>query len=119
MPFAEMSVLMSGKIRKHYSVYVIELDSRVLGQTRFAGSNPGHDPGKKCLYVGMTGLSPEKRFENHLAGYKSNSYVRRFGVRLCPMLYEEYNPLSYEEAKDMEVELARILRRRGHAVWQK
>jgi hypothetical protein len=35
------------------------------------------------------------------------------------MLYEEYNPLPYSDAEEMEIELANILRRRGHAVWQK
>ena len=105
--------------RKHHSVYVVELDESVRKESRFQKANPGCDPGVKCYYVGMTGLSPEKRFENHKEGYKSNRYVREYGLRLCPMLYDEYNPLSYSDAQEMEAELARILRRRGHAVWQK
>ncbi|HSG28452.1 MAG TPA: hypothetical protein VLA34_08220 [Candidatus Krumholzibacterium sp.] len=67
----------------------------------------------------MTGLTPEQRFENHKEDYKSNRFVRKYGLELCPMLYEEYNPLTYRDAVEMEVELAAILRRRGHAVWQK
>ncbi len=104
---------------RHHNVYVVELDPDVLNEERFRKENPDHQPGMKCLYVGMTGLDPEKRFENHLAGYKSNRYVLKYGVRLCPLLYEEYNPLSYEDACEMEIELASILRRKGHAVWQK
>jgi hypothetical protein len=67
----------------------------------------------------MTGLSPEERFGCHKEDYKSNRFVREYGLGLRPMLYEEYNPLSYSDAKEMEIELAAILRRRGCAVWQK
>ena len=31
----------------------------------------------------MTGLTPEKRFENHKRGYKGNKYVERYGERLA------------------------------------
>ena len=110
---------MRRKKGRHHNVYVVELDPDVLTEERFRKENPDHQPGMKCLYVGMTGLDPEKRFENHLAGYKSNRYVLKYGVGLCPLLYEEYNPLPYEDACEMEIELARILRRRGYAVWQK
>jgi hypothetical protein len=105
--------------KKHYNVYVIELDRAVLNETKFLKENPGYVPEKPCLYVGLTGLSPEERYEKHKWGYKSNKYVRRYGLRLCPMLYEEYNPMSYEDAKEMEVVLAGMLREKGYAVWQK
>jgi hypothetical protein len=106
-------------MKKHHNVYVVELDKTVLNEPRFARANPQHDPEKSCLYVGATGLRPEERFENHKSGYKGNSYVRRYGLRLRPELYEEYNPLSYEDAGEMEMELARMLREKGYAVWQK
>jgi hypothetical protein len=105
--------------RKHHRVYVIELDKDVLQEQKFIEANPDHDPSMGCLYVGSTGLTPEERFENHKAGYKSNRFVRRYGLRLCPRLYEEYDALSYEEAREMEIELARMLRGKGYAVWQK
>jgi hypothetical protein len=105
--------------KKHHNVYVIELDGDVWKESRFRSANPHCDGGCACYYVGMTGLSPDTRFENHKEGYKSNRFVRKYGLQLCPMLYEEYNPLSYSDAEEMEIELARILRRRGHAVWQK
>ena len=54
-----------------------------------------------------------------MAGYKSNRFVRRYGLRLLPMLYDEYNPLGYEDAYEMEIELASMLREKGYAVWQK
>ncbi len=105
--------------KKHHNVYVIELKREVLGDPAFRRENPGYTGEKECLYVGMTGLDPLKRFDNHKTGYKSNKYVEKYGVRLRPMLYEEYNPLSYHDAVEMEMELARILRKRGYAVWQK
>ena len=107
------------KKRARHNVYVILLDRAALAERSFRDANPGHDPSKECYYVGMTGLTPEQRFENHKENYKSNRFARKYGLRLCPNLYEEYNPLSYHDAAEMEVELAAILRRRGHAVWQK
>ena len=107
------------KRKKHHNLYVVELDRAVLKEPRFIESNPRYDPEKPCLYVGMTGLSPEERFYNHKAGYKSNKYVKKYGLRLCPRLYEEHNPLSYDDAREMETELARQLREKGYAVWQK
>jgi hypothetical protein len=104
---------------RHHNVYVVELDRSVWEERRFKDANPQYAEGCGCYYVGMTGISPKIRFENHKKGYKSNRYVRKYGIRLCPILYEEYNPLSYTDEKEMEVELAGILRRRGHAVWQK
>jgi hypothetical protein len=35
-----------------------------------------------------------------------------------PALYEVYNPMPYDAARDMEVELAIALRQDGHGVWQ-
>jgi hypothetical protein len=104
---------------KHHNVYVVELDGAVWEEPRFRKANPHCEAGCRCFYVGMTGLSPGERFENHLKGHKGNRLVREYGLRLCPLLYEEYNPLSYIDACEMEAELARILRGRGHAVWQR
>ena len=78
--------------------------------------NPKGD-GRAGYYVGMTGLTPEKRFANHKAGYKAASVVRRFGVRLVPLLYEHLNPMSYKDAVRMEAELAESLRKRGFTVY--
>jgi len=102
----------------HYSVYVVELDPKVWNHTKFRKANPGHDITKRCVYVGMTGLRVDERFANHLKGYKSNSYVTRYGVRLLPSLYRRLNPMSHELAKLTEVMLAEKLRADGYAVWQ-
>jgi hypothetical protein len=65
----------------------------------------------------MTGLTPDERFANHKAGIKSAGIVRRFGVRLVPVLYEHLNPMSYTDAVRMEVELADSLRKRGFTIF--
>ena len=108
---------MRGK-RDHYHVYVIELANDVLYERKFRKANPDYEPGKPCVYVGMTGLDPDRRFDKHKAGVQSNRYVRQFGLRLLPPLYECYNPMPYDGARDMEVELAIALREEGYGVWQ-
>jgi predicted GIY-YIG superfamily endonuclease len=102
----------------HYHVYVVALDDRVWNHARFRRANPDHVMGQPLVYVGMTGLDPDTRFDKHKAGIQSNRYVKDYGVRLLPTLYERYNPMSYDQAREMEVELAIALRRRGYAVWQ-
>ena len=104
--------------RKHHNVYIVELDPQVLTSGRFRAANPGYRDGKMCLYVGMTGLTPEERFQNHKRGYKANSFVQRYGLHLLPELYTKLNPMPYAEAARKEEELAEALRRRGFGVWQ-
>jgi predicted GIY-YIG superfamily endonuclease len=89
---------------RHHSVYVVYL------------RDPLGD-GKAGYYVGMTGLTPEQRLANHLAGVKAARVVRKHGVRLVPSLYEHLNPMTYEDAVRMEVELAKSLERRGFKVF--
>ena len=78
--------------------------------------NPRGD-GKAGYYVGMTGLTPEKRFENHKKGVKAARVVTKFGERLVPKLYEHLNPMAFDDACAMEVTLAESLRKRGYAVF--
>jgi len=102
----------------HHNVYIVELSRAVLDEGRFRRANPDYVAGKPCVYVGMTGLSPDIRFDKHKAGIQANRYVREYGLRLMPELYECYNPMPYDGARDMEVELAIALRERGYGVWQ-
>ena len=104
--------------RDHYHVYVIELSKDVLHEGRFRKANPGYVTGKPCIYVGMTGLDPDVRFDKHKAGIQSNRFVKQFGLRLLPDLYELYNPLPYDAARSLEVELAIDFREAGYGVWQ-
>lgn len=104
--------------RYHYHVYVVELSRDVLYEPRFKKANPDYLPSRPCVYVGMTGLDPDVRFDKHKAGIQSNRFVKEFGLRLLPELYEMYNPMPYDGARDMEVELAIGLREAGYGVWQ-
>jgi len=104
--------------RKHYHVHVVELSSHVLLNARFMRSNPDYQPGKPCVYVGMTGLDPDVLFDKHKAGIQANRYVQEYGQRLSPQIYALYNPLSYDEARNLEVELGIDLRDGGFGVWQ-
>ena len=99
-------------------MYVIELHLDVLQEPAFRRRNPGYVAGRPCVYVGMTGLDPDVRFDKHMAGIQSNSYVRRYGLRLLPDLYEGFNPMSYQDAVAREVEVGIDLRSAGFGVWQ-
>ena len=102
----------------HHHVYVIELSRDVLGEPKFRKCNPYYDITRPCVYVGMTGLDPDVRFDKHMAGIRANRFVLRYGLRLMPELYEVFNPMPYEAAREMEVELAIALRAKGYGVWQ-
>ena len=104
--------------QKHYHVYVIELSMDVLLEKRFLKANPSYVTGKPCVYVGMTGLDPDVRFDKHKAGIQANRYAQQYGLRLLPDLYEAFNPMDYDAARDKEVEVAIDLREAGFGVWQ-
>lgn len=100
----------------HHSVYVILLDPAVARHPSIRRLNPGRDPEKPCVYVGMTGLPVEHRFENHRHGYKSAWVVEKYGLRLLPELFAHLNPMPFEAAAQMEMDLAEDLRAQGYTV---
>ncbi len=102
----------------HYHVYVVQLSDEVWNVARFRRCNPNYQLGKPFVYVGMTGLDPDLRFDKHMAGIQSNVFVRQWGLRLLPTLYTRYNPMPYAAAQDMEIELGIALRQQGYGVWQ-
>lgn len=97
-------------------MYVVLLDKAVANLRKVRLLNPERDPKKPCVYVGMTGLTPEERFANHKQGIKASLYARRYGIRLLPELYEHLNPMPYEAAAQMEMDLTADLRRVGYTV---
>jgi predicted GIY-YIG superfamily endonuclease len=103
--------------RGHHSVYAIELDSAVWKNRAFRERNPG-GAASGCLYIGITGLTPEQRFERHRAGEQSGRFVRDHGLRLRLDLVEGFSRLPYRIAASMEPKLAAWLRAQGFAVWQ-
>ena len=101
-----------------HNVYVVRLDDAVLKNRRFRDANPQHRRGAPCVYVGMSGLTPDQRFKNHKDGVRANRFVKRYGIELMRDLYRHLNPMTYRQAQQWEVDLADSLRRRGYAVWQ-
>ena len=103
----------------HHHVYVVLLNAQVLTRPRFQKANPGYKSGMPCVYVGMTGLDPDARFDKHKAGIQSNAFVRLYGERLMPELVDDLRqPMSYDDAQYMEVDVAVRLREIGYGVWQ-
>ena len=98
-------------------LYVITLDPEVLWIKEFRQENPGYIEGMPCVYVGMTIHDPGDRFEQHMAGYRSSKYPRRYGVELALELIDGFDGkgLDYRER---EAALADWLRDQGCAVWQ-
>ena len=100
----------------HHNVYVVLLDPAAGRLRAVRTANPRRDPKEACVYVGMSGLEPEERLANHKAGIKAASVVRRYGIRLLPELYAHLNPMPFEAAAQMEIDLAEDLRKAGFAV---
>ena len=104
--------------KPHHNVYVVELSMAVLSERKFRRCNPNYIEGKPCVYVGMTGLDPDVRFDKHKAGIQAKRFVQQYGLRLLPDLYEGFNPMSYQDAVDREIEVGIDLRSAGFGVWQ-
>jgi hypothetical protein len=100
----------------HHNVYVILLKPAVLRERSVLRLNPRRDPTKPAVYVGMTGLPVDHRFENHKNGYKAARLVEKYGVRLLPELYQHLNPMPFDAAAQMEKDLAEDLRSEGYTV---
>jgi hypothetical protein len=100
----------------HHNVYVILLDARAAKHRAVLRANPKRDSTRPCVYVGMSGLPPEHRFENHKNGYQAAWVVEKYGRRLMPELYQHLNPMPYEAALQMEKDLAEDLRNEGYTV---
>jgi hypothetical protein len=66
----------------HYYVYVVALSDSVWNEARFRRANPDYRFDQPCVYVGMTGLDPDLRFDRHKADIQANRFVRDYGLRL-------------------------------------
>ncbi len=100
----------------HHHVYVVLLDPVAATDPALLKDNPKRISTKPCVYVGMTGLTPEERFQNHKQGIKASHWVKRYGLRLMPELYECLNPMPFEAAAQMERDLAADLKAQGYTV---
>ena len=101
-----------------YNVYVIKLDKEVLKFKKFREKNPRLNPRRTCFYVGQTTHDPVTRFKQHKQGYKANSYVKRYGIKLVWRKFQRYNPIkTRKDAEHIERWLTNKLRKKGHGVW--
>jgi hypothetical protein len=91
------------------------LDPAVGRVHKVRATNPERARKQPCVYVGMTGLTPEERFANHKAGTLAAWVVKRCGLRLLPergasrarcsvpygfyLMSFSFNPQSFGEGK--------------------
>ena len=101
-----------------YNVYVIELNKEVLLSKKFRERNPYLNPRRPCFYIGQTTHDPVARFNQHKRGYKSNTFVKRYGTKLVWRKFKKYNPIrTRKEAEQIEKWLTNKLRKKGYGVW--
>ena len=101
-----------------YYIYVIELDKQVGKLVKFRKQSPKFLFGNRCFYVGQSAKKPTIRFRQHKDSYKSNTYVKQFGMRLVPEFYEKYNPIpTRKDAEEIEEYVAMKLRQERYGVW--
>jgi len=97
-------------------VYVILLSDAIAKHSSILRLNPKRDPLKPCVYVGMTGLPMITGSKITKTAINRLGFVRRYGGRLMPELYEHLNPMPFEAAVQMELEPAEDLRAAGYTV---
>ncbi|MBA7477042.1 hypothetical protein ES707_12440 [subsurface metagenome] len=107
-----------------YYVYVIELNRAFAETSKARQANPHARSDKPCIYVGSSSKIPEERFHEHINGKRNergplfSRVVFKYGIRLCPRIYRNYNPMiTREEAETKEKELTAKYRKRGYSVW--
>ena len=103
----------------HYYVYVVLLSSEVLKHQKFIKTNAAYKEGEPCVYVGLTGLDPDTRFDKHKAGIQANRFVQKYGLRLMPELLDDLKqPMTFADAQYLEVDIGIKLKELGYGVWQ-
>ena len=108
---AETTSLFTPQTTGEHNLYIILL-------SRLHGKIPGYG-----LYVGETSKSPAARFREHVQGKRNRKgplfsrIVYKHHECLLPTLYNHLNPLSREEAKELEAKIAEALRLVGILVY--
>ena len=99
-----------------YTVYVVLLDEYVGTLPQMQRRNPRRDLSKPFVYVGLTPLRVNHRFDYRSATTRTEWRVQQYGVRLMPDLYQHLNPMMPERALQMARKLAEDLRAKGFGV---
>jgi hypothetical protein len=105
---------------RRYYVYVIRLLPSVLDERKYLAANPNRRADRPCVYVGQSVKEPAVRYKEHVTGHKACKYVTRHHDARSPLLLRKCKEFDTRaEAEHWELELARILRKRGYSVWQR
>jgi hypothetical protein len=99
-----------------YSVYVVLLEEYVGTLPQMRLRNPKRDPSKPFVYIGLTSLRVDGRFDYRRATPKTEWRVHQYGVRLMPELCEDLNSMTLEKALHTARKLAEDLRAKGFGV---
>jgi hypothetical protein len=99
-----------------YSVYAVLLDGYVGTLPQMRRRNPQRDPSKPFVYVGLTSLPVNGRFDFRRATPEHEWRVYKFGVRLMPELYDFLPPMTCKRALQSAKKLADDLRAKGFGV---
>jgi len=100
-----------------WTLYVIDLKKTVLRQHRFLAANPEYIPGKPCVYVGVTYLTANERFDQHMNGIHPARIVRDCGKHVRSRDCRTLRAMSRARAEKKEAAYAARLRERGWGVW--
>ena len=103
--------------KRPYTIYVIRLKNRVINDPRFRQRNAQYILKNPCVYVGMTYLSAEERYEQHKNGIHSARIVRNYHRDLMNSECRRTRPITQRRALKREAALAQNLRERGWGVW--
>jgi hypothetical protein len=99
-----------------YSVYVVLLDEYVGTLPQMRRRNPKRSPSKPVVYVGVTSLPVNRRFDFRRAAPEQEWRLHKFGVRLMPELYDSLHPMACKRALETAKKLAEDLRAKGCGV---
>jgi hypothetical protein len=98
-------------------LYVVRLDyfGKLLkrDQERLIELNPQANTKAPVFYVGQTALLAEKRYENHLNGYKASRWVKKYGKTLIKV--DEWKPDFGAALSEKDLRAAWQLARRSDA----
>jgi hypothetical protein len=104
----------NGQLR--YSVYVVLLDEYVGTLPQMRRRNPDRDQSKPFVYIGLTSLRVDRRFDFRRATPEHEWRLHKFGVRLMPEFYDSLHPMTCERALQTAKKLADDLRAKGFGV---
>jgi len=104
----------NGELR--YNIFVVLLDDYVDTLPQMRRRNPKRNPSKPWVYVGLTPLRVDRRFDFRKATPEHEWRLHKFGVRLMPELYDCSHPMACDQALQTAKKLADDLRAKGFGV---